>query len=108
MRSLPQRIIDYAESLPEATPLCPAGLLHLGKRAAVELRHAPRWQLAAPHRKAGDVIRALAWLGPKEVDEGLEAVLPMLSAEDFEELSAARAIMPIWMAEPLSARIVHA
>ncbi len=33
MRSLPQRIIDYAESLPEATPLCPAGLLHLGKRA---------------------------------------------------------------------------
>ena len=198
MRSLPERIINYAESLPEATPLCPAGLLHLGKRVAVdqalsrlarsgklmricqgvymrpvetrfgrcapnigralqtlsalwgetfvpcggsaanrlglttqnpiqevyltsgrdrrlhfggitvELRHAPRWQLAAPHRKAGDVIRALAWLGPKEVDEGLEAILPMLSVEDLDELSAARAIMPIWMAEPLSARVAHA
>ncbi len=195
MRSLPKRIMEYAESLPEATPLCPAGLLHLGKRAAVdqalsrlarsgklmrifqgvymrpiatrfgrcapsigkalkalsalwgeifvpcggsaanrlglttqnplrevyltsgrdrklhfggitvELRHAPRWQLAAPHRKAGDVIRALSWLGPNEVDEGLDAVLPMLSAEDLEELSAARAIMPIWMAEPVSVRI---
>jgi len=198
MRSLPVRIMEYAEALAEATPLCPPGLLHLGKRAAVdqalsrlarsgkllricqgvymrpvqtrfgqcapsigkalenlsslwgetfvpcggsaanrlgltaqnpirevyltsgrdrqlqfggitvELRHAPRWQLAAPHRKAGDVIRALAWLGPREVDEGLEAVLPTLSAEDLEELSAARAVMPIWMAEPLSARIVHA
>lgn len=198
MRSLPKRIMEYAENLPEATPLCPAGLLHLGNRAAVdqalsrlarsgklmrifqgvymrpietrfgqcppsigkalqalsalwgeifvpcggsaanrlglttqnplrevyltsgrdrklqfggitvELRHAPRWQLAAPHRKAGDVIRALSWLGPKEVDEGLDAVLPMLSAEDLEELSAVRAIMPIWMAEPVSARIANA
>ncbi len=198
MGSLPERITKYAVDLPEATPLCPAGLLHLGKRAAVdqalsrlarsgklmricqgvymrpvetrfgqcapsigkalrnlsalwgetfvpcggsaanrlglttqnpiqevyltsgrdrrlhfggitvELRHAPRWQLAAPHRKAGDVIRALAWLGPTEVDESLDAVLPTLSTEDLEELSAARAIMPIWIAEPVSARIAHA
>ena len=197
MRSLPKRIMEYAESLPEATPLCPAGLLHLGNRAAidqalsrlarsgklrrifqgvymrpietrfgqcspsigkalrslaalwgetivpcggsaanclglttqnpvravyltsgpsrrlhfgalpVELRHAPRWQLAAPHRKAGEVIRALAWLGPEEVEDSLETVLPTLSEEDMEELSAVRAIMPIWMAEPLSARLPH-
>ncbi len=33
--------------------------LHFGS-STVELRHASRWQLAAPHRKAGDVIRALA------------------------------------------------
>ena len=36
MLSLPQRIMEYAERLPEATPLCPGGLLHLGKRAAVD------------------------------------------------------------------------
>ena len=197
MRSLPQRIMEYAECLPEATPLCPGALLHLGKRAAVdqalsrlarsgklmrickgvymrpvetrfgvrgprigkalaalselwgetvvpcggsaanclgltnqnpvrmvyltsgpsrrlhfgahtvELRHAPRWQLAAPHRKAGNVIRALAWLGPEEVENGLEAVLPTLSAEDLNELSTARALMPNWMAEPVSARLPH-
>ena len=195
MRGLPKRIMEYAEGLPEATPLCPAGLLHLGKRAAVdqalsrlarsghlmricqgvymrpkqtrfgrcapsigkalqalsalwgetivpcggsaanrlglitqnpvrevyltsgrsrplhfggitvELRHAPRWQLAVPHRKAGDVIRAMAWLGPEEVEDSLDALLPALSAEDLDELSAARAIMPIWMAESVSARI---
>jgi len=189
--------MQHAEALPEAAPLCPAALLHLGKRAAVdqalsrlarsgdlmriyqgvymrpvetrfgqcapsvgaaiealsalwgetivpcggaaanclrlttqnpvrivyltsgpnrrlhfgssvvELRHAPRWQLAAPHRKAGDVIRALAWLGPEEIEDNLEAVLPTLSEVERDELAAARAVMPIWMADPLSARLAH-
>ena len=197
MRGLPRRILDYAETLPEATPLCPAGLLHLGNRAAVdqalsrlarsghlmricqgvymlpvetrfglrtprvgkalaalstlwgetivpcggaaanylgltaqnpvravyltsgpsrrlhfgsltiELRHAPRWQLVAPHRKAGNLIRALAWLGPQEVVSSLAAVFPTLSKNERDELSAARGIMPIWMAEPVSACIAH-
>ena len=198
MWGLPKRIMDHAETLPEATPLCPGALLHLGKRAAVdqalsrlarsgklmriwhgvymrpietrfgrcapqvgqaiealsalwgetivpcggaaanhlglttqnpvrevylasgrsrrlrfggftvELRHAPRWQLTAPHRRAGEVIRALAWLGPEEIEDNLEAVLPALSEEELDELSAARAIMPNWMAEPVSARLSHA
>ena len=197
MRGLSRRIMEHAEAHPEATPLCPAALLHLGNRAAVdqalsrlarsgrlmricqgvymrpietrfgrcapstaaaikalsalwgetivpcgggaanclglttqnpvrmiyltsgpnrrlhfggsvvELRHAPRWQLAAPHRKAGEVIRALAWLGPEEVEDGLDAVLPTLSEAEREELATARAVMPIWMAEPLSARLAH-
>ncbi len=197
MRGLPKRIMEYAQALPEATPLCPGALLHLGHRAAidqalsrlarsgelmrvcqgvymrpvetrfglraprlgkalaalsalwgetivpcggaaanrlglttqnpvravyltsssnrrlhfgssvVELRHAPRWQLAAPHRKAGDVIRALAWLGPEEVEDGLEAVLPTLRDEDRDELSAARATMPNWMAQSVSTRLSH-
>ncbi len=197
MRGLPKRIMGYARALPEATPLCPGALLHLGHRAAVdqalsrlarsgelmricqgvymrpvktrfgvraprlgkalaalsvlwgeaivpcggaaanrlglttqipvravyltpgpnrllrfgssvvELRHAPRWQLVAPHRKAGDVIRALAWIGPEEVEEGLEAVLPTLRDEDRDELSAARATMPNGMAQLVSARLAH-
>ena len=197
MRGLPKHIMEHAQALPEATPLCPGTLLHLGHRAAidqalsrlarsgklmricqgvymlpietrfgwraprlgkalaalsvlwgetivpcggaaanrlglitqnpiravyltsgpnrrlcfgssvVELRHAPRWQLVAPHRKAGDVIRALAWLGPEEVEGALEAALPTLGDEDRHELSAARATMPNWMAQPVSARMSH-
>ena len=197
MWGLPKRIMEHAGALPEATPLCPGALLHLGNRAAidqalsrlarsdklmricqgvymrpietrfgirapnvgkaitalaalwgetivpcggsaanrlgltnqnpvrmvyltsgpsrrlhfgghaVELRHAPRWQLAAPHRKAGDIIRALAWLGPKEVDYGLDAVVPELSAVELDELAAARAVMPHWMAESVSARLSY-
>lgn len=197
MRDLPKRIMEHAAALPEAAPLCPGALLHLGSRSAVdqalsrlarsgrlmricqgvymrpvetrfgsrapgvkkavaalselwgetvvpcggsaanllgltaqmpvrtvyltsgpsrrlrfgalsvELRHAPRWQLAAPHRKAGNVLRALAWLGPGEIEEGLNAVLPGLSAQELGELSAARATMPAWMAEAVSARVGH-
>lgn len=197
MWGLPKHIMEHAEACPEATPLCPGALLHLGNRAAVdqalsrlarsgkllricqgvymrpvetrfgirapslgkaitalsalwgetivpcggsaanrlglttqnpvrmvyltsgpgrwlhfgrhavELRHAPRWQLAAPHRKAGDVIRALAWLGPREVEDGLEAILPELSPDDLDELAVARAVMPNWMAEPVSVRLSY-
>ena len=35
MKSLANRIMEYAEASPEATPICPSALLHLGKRGAV-------------------------------------------------------------------------
>ena len=63
----------------------------------VELRHAPRWQLVAPHRPAGDAVRALAWLGPEEVEENLGAIEKRLSSRDLEELAATRAVMPAWL-----------
>ena len=78
--------------------------LKLGE-VTVDLRHAPRWQLVAPHRSAGDAVRALAWLGPQEVEEGLGVICRKLSAEDLEELAASRAMMPTWIAEPVSAMV---
>ena len=72
---------------------------------AVELRHAPRWQLAAPMRLAGDVIRAMSWLGPNEAATNLEMIRKRLSPEDFQELAASRAVMPAWLAEPVSAMV---
>ena len=197
MKSLPERIMALAEAEPEATPICPSALLHMGSRGAVDqalsrlarsgrlmricrgvymrpietrfgvrgpsldlaipalarlwgetivstggsaanwlgltegvpvrsvyltsgpdrrllfkkhpvkLLHAPRWQLTAPDRMAGLVIRALAWLGPRHVETSLDAVIPKLAREDLEELAAARAVMPGWMAEPISARLAH-
>ena len=71
----------------------------------VELRHAPRWQLAAPDRPAGEALRALSWLGPEEVEAGLETIGRKLSSKDFMELVALRAIMPNWIAEPASALV---
>ena len=73
----------------------------------VELRHAPRWQLAAPHRPAGAAVRALSWLGPDEVEASLDVIRRKLSAEDLQELAAFRAVMPAWMAEPVSGLVAN-
>ena len=80
--------------------------LTLGE-VTVELRHAPRWQLAAPQRLAGDVIRAMSWLGPNEVTANLKVIGQKLSPEDFRELAASRAVMPAWLAEPVSAMVAN-
>ena len=71
----------------------------------MNLRHAPRWQLAAPHRPVGEAVRALSWLGPDEVEASLDVIGRKLSAEDLEELAALRAIMPTWIAAPASALV---
>ena len=80
--------------------------LRLGE-LTVELRHAPRWQLAAPNWPAGEVVRALSWLGPGEVEAGLEKIGGKLSTEDFQELAASRAIMPAWIAGPVSTLVAN-
>jgi len=73
----------------------------------VILRHAPRWQLVAPHRVAGDAIRALAWMGSEEVGENLEAISKKLSDDELDELAAWRALMPAWIAEPVSDMVAN-
>ena len=197
MRSLSDQIMEYAEALPEGSPLCPNDFLHLGSRPAVyqalsrltrqdrlmrifqgvyvktietrfgicgpriekviealsklwgetivpsgggaanflglttqvpmrlsfltsgpsrqlrfralevELRHAPRWQLAGENRLAGILIRALTFLHPDEAEEALGKVRPRLSEADIAELVAARAILPQWIAEPLGSFVNH-
>ena len=195
MTSIPTRIMERAEALPEATPICPNALLDLGSRAAVDqalsrlaragrldwicpgvymrpirtrfglrspdlmkalaalselwgevivpsggaaanvvglttqnqvrpicltsgrdrvlhfcksrvrLRHAPRWLLVAPYRRAGTVVRALEWMGRETVRRNLRRVLPELSPADRTELLAVRAVLPVWMAEAVGAVI---
>ena len=68
----------------------------------VQLRHAPRWQLVAPYRPAGNLIRAFTFLHRHEIEEVLEKVIPGLSAEDRAELKGALPILPSWLARPLA------
>jgi hypothetical protein len=78
--------------------------LKLGAQA-VELQHAPRWQLTLAERPAGAVIRVLAW-GGKERGRALTAELKSkLSPETVEELSHVRGRVPTWMAQELSALV---
>ena len=68
----------------------------------VELQHAPRWQLALAGRPAGEVIRALAWLGPERGAKIAPQLARTLSTETVQELSHARTRLPTWMAEQVS------
>ncbi|MBK9442176.1 MAG: hypothetical protein IPN53_13080 [Comamonadaceae bacterium] len=73
----------------------------------VEFRHAPIWQLIFPGRAAGDVVRALAWLGPEKAAEAIRRLRSKLPSSELEEVASARARLPTWMAQEVSALVAH-
>ena len=83
----------------------PSRTLQLG-RQEVRLRHSPPWQLVLRGRKAGEAVRALAWLGPDGFGTAIEKLRSSLNAEERRELAGVTAQMPGWLAEPVS-RIAH-
>ncbi|PZU43818.1 MAG: hypothetical protein DI568_16760 [Sphingomonas sp.] len=72
--------------------------MNLGKQV-VELRHAPRWQLALANRPAGEAVRALAWLGPEKAETALRTLKQKLPPSAFGELVAAAPQLPTWLAQ---------
>ncbi|WP_445265711.1 DUF6088 family protein [Sphingobium sp. TA15] len=72
--------------------------MHLGKQV-VELRHAPRWQLALANRPAGEAVRALAWLGPEKAEAALTTLKRKMAPGEFGELVAAAPQLPTWLAQ---------
>ena len=85
----------------------PSRQLQLGAQK-VEFRHAPIWQLIFPGRVAGDVVRALAWLGPEKAAEALRSLRTKLPSSELEEITSARARLPTWMAQEVSSLMSHA
>ena len=65
--------------------------MHLGKQV-VELRHAPRWQLALANR-------ALAWLGPEKAETALKTLKRKMPPGVFGELVAVAPQLPTWLAQ---------
>jgi hypothetical protein len=80
--------------------------LKLGAQT-VEFRHAPTWQLAFPGRAAGEIVRALAWLGPEKAADAVRKLRAKLPSSELKEVAAARSRMPTWMAREISALITH-
>lgn len=79
--------------------------MNVGKQV-VELRHAPRWQLAMPHRPAGQAVRALAWLGPEQAESALRSLKRKLPPAAFSELVAAAPQLPTWLARSVG-KVAH-
>jgi uncharacterized protein DUF6088 len=75
--------------------------LRLGAQV-VELRHAPSWQVTSKSRLAGEIIRALAWLGPAHAGEAIMKLQKKLTKAELNEIAAARASVPDWIAKHMS------
>lgn len=84
----------------------PSRRLKLGAQM-IEFRHAPIWQLIFPGRAAGEVVRALAWLGPEKAGEAIRKLRAKLPASELKEVASARARLPTWMAQEVSALVTH-
>ncbi|MEI6116523.1 MAG: DUF6088 family protein [Burkholderiales bacterium] len=80
--------------------------LQLGAQV-VEFRHAPNWQLTFPGRVAGEVVRALAWMGPGKAGEAIRKLRAKLPPSELNEVASARSRLPTWMAEEVSALVTH-
>ena len=80
----------------------PSRTLTLG-RERIELRHAPPWQLVMAGRRAGEAVRALAWLGRDRAGAAAGVVRQLFSEEERRELGSVSAQMPGWLAGPVSA-----
>jgi hypothetical protein len=79
----------------------PTRRLKLGSQL-VELRHAPRWQLALPGQRAGNAVRALDWLGQGKTNEAIRKLKATLPASELAEIASTRAQLPSWMAQEVS------
>ena len=75
--------------------------LRLGN-LSLTLNHAPLWQFVQAGRLTGEIIRALAWLGPSESARVLPVLSAKLSPADREALVEATPLLPPWLAQLIS------
>jgi hypothetical protein len=73
------------------------------EKQVIEFRHAPGWQLLPG--PAGNVLRALNWIGPERSSEAVP-LLRRLPSSAAREIASARSRMPTWMAETVSRVLV--
>jgi hypothetical protein len=69
---------------------------------AVELKHAPHWMLVQGKGAAGEVLRALAWIGHHQAGEALGKLKQQLPESAMKELIALRPALPGWLSKTIS------
>lgn len=74
--------------------------LKLGAQV-VEMKHAPQWMLLPSQPKAGEAVRALAWIGQRGAAEALKTLKQKLPPSTVEQLVAVRPALPSWMSESI-------
>src|SRR5882672_3570998 len=78
--------------------------LKLGAQV-VEMKHAPQWMLLPSHR-AGEAVRALAWIGERRAAQALTALKQRLPQSAVDELIAVRPALPGWLSKSIGQAFV--
>jgi hypothetical protein len=72
----------------------------------VEMKSAPQWMLLPTQPKAGEAVRALAWLGRPHAMEALTKLKQKLPPSVLQDLIALRPALPAWMSKSISQALV--
>jgi hypothetical protein len=72
----------------------------------LEMKHAPQWMLLPGQPKAGEAVRALAWLGKGRASEALTALKQTLPPAALQDLITLRPALPAWMSKSISQTLV--
>ncbi|WP_166308758.1 DUF6088 family protein [Bradyrhizobium sp. 2S1] len=73
----------------------------------VELKHAPNWLLLSGAGRAGEAVRALAWIGKQHASEALSKLKRTLSEAEVNELVARRRVLPGWLSQSISRSLMQ-
>lgn len=84
----------------------PSRRLKLGAQT-VELKHAAPWLLLPAKSEAGEAVRALAWVGNRNVVQALNRLKERLPETTINELIALRPSLPGWMSKSISQTLLH-
>lgn len=73
-----------------------ARTLNLGKQV-IEIRRAPRRMLVLGDSLAGDVVRALEWLGSDLAEQAVGKLIGRIGQDDWRVVLGIRNHLPVWM-----------
>lgn len=71
-------------------------------RQVVHLEHVPSWRLALAGEPSGEIVRALAWAGPKQVQTALKQLEGKVPHADMVKVAKQTSRFPHWLADALS------
>lgn len=74
-----------------------AQTLALGKQV-IEIRHAPAWMLVLGDSLAGDVIRAIEWLGPDLAEQAIIKLAGRVGLGEWLAMLGVQHHLPTWLA----------
>lgn len=74
-----------------------AQMLYLGKQV-IEVRRVPGWMLVLGDNLAGDVIRALEWLGPDLAEQAIIKLAGRIGRDEWLAMLGVQHQLPEWLA----------